>query len=86
MERSITIRLPEVLAAKVDRLAQAEGMTQSELVRQALRLYLSHTFREIADGIAREIRPQLDAEGVTEDNVAARYKQERKRKPVASRR
>ncbi len=85
VERAINVRVPEALAAKVDRLAKTEGMTQSEFVRAALREYIAKLMRESADTIARELRPMLDAEGVTQENVAEWYrKQVRKSKKTAS--
>lgn len=81
VERAINVRVPEALAGKVDRLAKTEGMTQSEFVRAALREYIAKLMRESASTIARELRPMLDAEGVTEENVADWYrKQVRKSK------
>jgi predicted transcriptional regulator len=77
MERSLHVRLPEVLAAKLDRFAEAEGMTQSELVRQALRAYLAASVRDSATAISHEIRPKLESEGVTEENAIAWYKKNR---------
>lgn len=82
MERSLHVRLPEVLAAKVDRFAEAEGMTQSELVRQALRSYFASTLREATEAVSREIQPKLAAAGIDEDKASDWYKRERrKRKP-----
>jgi Arc/MetJ-type ribon-helix-helix transcriptional regulator len=79
MERRIlSVQISEVLAAKIDRVAEREGMTQSELVRNALRLYLSQVFREAADAISHEVRPPLEAENVTEANVTTWYKRQRK--------
>ncbi len=75
MERALNVRVPEVLAGKVDRLAKSEGMTQSEFVR-AFREYIGKLMRESAKTIAREMRPMLDAEGVTEENVADWYKKQ----------
>ena len=76
VERAINVRVPEALAGKVDRLAKTEGMTQSEFVRAALREYIAKLMRESASTIARELRPMLDADGVTEENVAEWYKKQ----------
>ncbi len=51
-------------------------MTRSEFVRAALRKYLGKLMRESAETIARELRPMLDAEGVTEEDVADWYKKQ----------
>lgn len=76
MERALNVRVPEVLAGKVDRLAKAEGMTQSEFVRAALREYIAKLMHESAATITSEVRPLLEAEGVTEENVVAWYKKQ----------
>ena len=76
VDRAINVRVPETLAVKIDRLAKAEGMTQSEFVRAALREYIAKLIRESASTIARELRPMLDAEGVTEENVVDWYKKQ----------
>ena len=70
------MRIPEALAGKIDRLAKTEGMTQSEFVRAALREYVAKLMRESASTIARELRPILDAEGVTEENIVDWYKKQ----------
>lgn len=79
MERSLHVRLPEVLAAKLDRFAEAEGMTQSELVRQALRSYFAQTVKEAAETVSGEIRPKLAAAGIDEHKAEAWYKRERRK-------
>jgi len=38
--RTVTISLPQALAAKVDRVARSEGRTRSELFREAVRQYI----------------------------------------------
>lgn len=80
MERSLHVRLPEVLAAKLDRFAENEGMTQSELVRQALRSYFAMTLRETTEAVSRKIQPKLAAAGIDEVKAADWYKRERKRR------
>lgn len=42
------IRAPGEMWEDLDRRAEAEGLTGSELVRKALRFYLSHTDDEVA--------------------------------------
>jgi hypothetical protein len=77
MERSLHVRLPEVLAAKLDRFAEAEGMTQSELVRQALRFYFANTVKAATETVSREIQPKLPTDGIDEDKAGDWYKLER---------
>ena len=40
MRESISISLPENVKAELDRFTQAEGITRSDLIRQALQEYL----------------------------------------------
>ena len=80
MDRSITIRIPEVLAAKIDRLAAVDGMTTSELVRQALRVYISSVMQNAFETVSREVAPALKAEGVTAETAESWYKAQRKKK------
>lgn len=86
VERSLHVRLPEVLASKMDRFAEAEGMTQSELVRQALRFYFGQVTKEAAETVSREVRPKLAASGVDEHKAEDWYKRGRpkrkQRKPL----
>jgi metal-responsive CopG/Arc/MetJ family transcriptional regulator len=79
VERSLHVRLPEVLAAKLDRFVEAQGMTQSELVRLALRSYFASTVNVAAETISREIQRKLAAAGVNENNVEEWYKSERRK-------
>ncbi len=85
VERSLHVRLPEVLAAKLDRFAEAEGMTQSELVRQALRSYFASAIRDATAAVSREVQPKLAAIGVDEDNAARWYKGERRKRKESGR-
>jgi len=85
MERSLHVRLPEVLAAKLDRFAEAEGMTQSELVRQALRSYFASAVKEAAETVSREVQPKLAAAGIDEGKAADWYKRERGKNKQAKR-
>lgn len=79
MERRVVhVQLPVVLADKLDRLAASDGATTSEIVRQALRQYLSARFEQAANDVSRIIRPLLEADGVNEDNVEQWYKKTRK--------
>lgn len=87
MERSIHVRLPEVMAAKMDRYAKAEGMTQSELVRQALRVFFAASVQDAAQTISQNLAASMRDEGVTEETATSWYKQEAKkrgRKPAQS--
>lgn len=42
MDAQITVRLPEELADRLDRLAAERGVRRSQLVREAIRAYLEH--------------------------------------------
>lgn len=84
MDRILTVRIPDVLLGKMERVAAAEGMTQSELIRAAMRMYFANMLREDVAAISAVVRPQLEAEGITQDNVEEWYKQERKKKLTAS--
>lgn len=76
MPRTFTISLPPELAGQVERAAQAEQRTRSELVREALRQYLARQERwgrifDFGEQIAR--RKDLKEQDV------ARVVQERRR-------
>ncbi|MGH8887317.1 MAG: CopG family ribbon-helix-helix protein [Egibacteraceae bacterium] len=75
--RTITISLPPDLAAEVDREADAEGLTRSELARVALRQYLDRRDRwerlfAYGERVAQRLR-------VTEDDVLEAVEQHRGR-------
>jgi metal-responsive CopG/Arc/MetJ family transcriptional regulator len=64
MRESISISLPEELKAELDRFTQAEGISRSDLVREALRDYLfARRFRSLR----RELMPYAEAQGVYTD-------------------
>ena len=65
--RTVTISLPPRLLREVDRLAESEGRSRSELFREALRQYLRRVDRweeifAFGERIAEE-------QGVSEDDV-----------------
>jgi metal-responsive CopG/Arc/MetJ family transcriptional regulator len=64
MRESISISLPEELKAELDRLSQAESLSRSDVVREALREYLfSRRFRALRS----ELMPYAEAQGVYTD-------------------
>ncbi|MGH8898194.1 MAG: CopG family ribbon-helix-helix protein [Egibacteraceae bacterium] len=75
--RTITISLPPDLAAEVDREADSEGLTRSELARVALRQYLDRRDRwerlfAYGERVAQRLR-------LTEDDVLEAVEQHRGR-------
>ncbi len=75
--RTVTISLPPDLAAEVDREADAEGLTRSELARVALRQYLDRRDRwerlfAYGERVAQRLR-------LTEDDVLEAVEQHRGR-------
>lgn len=64
MRQTVAVSLPEELAAELDALAEREGASRSEIVRDALRRYLAvrefHRLREA-------ILPVAEAQGVYTD-------------------
>ena len=67
MRESISISLPEALKVELDEAVQAEGVSRSDVVREALREYLFvRRFRELR----RELMPYAEARGIfTDDDV-----------------
>ncbi|MFO7893987.1 MAG: ribbon-helix-helix protein, CopG family [Longimicrobiales bacterium] len=64
MRASISVSLPEDLKRELDRMADAEGVSRSDLVREAVRDYaFVHRFR----ALRRELMPYADAKGVHTD-------------------
>ena len=64
MRESISISLPEDLKAELDRFTRAEGVSRSDLVREALREYLfTRRFRSLR----AELMPYAEAQGVYTD-------------------
>ncbi|MGH8907472.1 MAG: CopG family ribbon-helix-helix protein [Egibacteraceae bacterium] len=75
--RTITISLPPDLAADVDREADAEGLTRSELTRVALRQYLDRRDRwERLFAYGEQVAQRLQ---VTENDVLEAVEQHRER-------
>lgn len=67
MRESISISLPEDLKDELDRFTQLEGVSRSDLVREALREYLfTRKFRSLR----RQLMPYAEAQGIfTDDDV-----------------
>ncbi len=64
MRESISISLPEELKAELDQLTVDEGVTRSDVVREALRTYLfTRRFRDLR----REMIPYAEAQGIYTD-------------------
>lgn len=64
MRESISISLPEDLKAELDQLTEAEGLSRSDLVREALRDYLFvRRFRRLRE----ELMPYAEAQGIYTD-------------------
>jgi metal-responsive CopG/Arc/MetJ family transcriptional regulator len=64
MRESISISLPEDLKAEIDRFIRAQGISRSDLVREALRDYL---FSRRLRALRQEIMPYAEAQGVYTD-------------------
>ena len=64
MRESISISLPEDLKTELDRATEAEGISRSDLVREALREYLFiRRFRRLR----QELMPYAEAQGIYTD-------------------
>jgi metal-responsive CopG/Arc/MetJ family transcriptional regulator len=64
MRENISISLPEELKAELDRFTAAEGVSRSDLVREAVREYLfTRRFR----ALRRQLMPYGEAQGVYTD-------------------
>lgn len=64
MRESISISIPADLKADLDRFTEAEGVSRSDLFREALREYLFiRRFRELR----RELMPYAAAQGLYTD-------------------
>jgi metal-responsive CopG/Arc/MetJ family transcriptional regulator len=64
VRESISISLPEELKAELDQLTVDEGVTRSDVVREALRTYLfTRRFRDLR----REMIPYAEAQGIYTD-------------------
>ena len=64
MRESISISLPEEIKAELDRVTTAEGISRSDLVREALREYL---FSRRLRALRRELMPYAEAQGIFTD-------------------
>lgn len=64
MRESISISLPEGLKQELDQATEMEGVTRSDLVREALREYLfTRKFRSLR----RQLMPYAEAQGIYTD-------------------
>lgn len=73
---TVTISLPPEVAVEVDRLAQQEGRTRSELFREAFRQYAER--RRRWDQLFAYGEERAAAEGMTDDVVMAAVKSRRR--------
>ena len=64
MRESISISLPSELKADLDRFTEAEGVSRSDLFREALREYL---FIRRFRALRRELMPYAEAQGLYTD-------------------
>jgi metal-responsive CopG/Arc/MetJ family transcriptional regulator len=64
MRESISISLPEELKSELDEAVRAEGVTRSDVVREALREYL---FIRRFRALRQELMPYAEAKGVFTD-------------------
>jgi metal-responsive CopG/Arc/MetJ family transcriptional regulator len=64
MRESISISLPSDLKAQVDRFTEAEGISRSDLVREALRTYL---FAQRLRSLRKDLMPYAEARGIYTD-------------------
>lgn len=64
MRESISISLPEELKTELDEAVRAEGVSRSDVVREALREYL---FIRRFQALRRELMPYAEAQGVFTD-------------------
>jgi len=67
MRQTVAVSLPKDLATELDALAEREGASRSEIVRDALRRYLAaREFQRLREAIL----PVAEAKGVyTDDDV-----------------
>ena len=64
MKNTITLRLPEKIQKELDILAKAEGVSKSEIVRNAIAQYLAiKRFQHLR----RKVLPFAEAEGLLTD-------------------
>ena len=66
----ISISVPEVLAEELDRMAEEEGVSKSELVRMMARSYRRERAETRFMKLQREMAPEARAAGIlTEEDV-----------------
>ena len=64
MRENISVSLPKELKAELDQLTRAEGISRSDLIREAVREYLfAHQLR----ALRQRLRPYAEARGVYTD-------------------
>jgi len=76
MSRLLSVSLPDELGESTDALAEAQGRTRSEVVRDALRSYLWHERWSMA---AREVKARAEQAGVGPEDVERLVDEARKR-------
>jgi metal-responsive CopG/Arc/MetJ family transcriptional regulator len=64
MRESISISLPEALKEELDRFIQSQGVSRSDIVREALREYL---FVRKFRALRQELMPYAEAEDIVTD-------------------
>lgn len=64
MRESVSISLPEELKAELDRLTEVEGVSRSDVVREALREYL---FGRRLPRLRQELMAYAEAQGIFTD-------------------
>lgn len=70
MRENISISMPEELKAELDRCSEAEGVSRSDLVREAVREYLfSRKFRSLR----RRLMTYGEARGIYTDEDVFRH-------------
>lgn len=70
--RTWTISMPPELSRLAEQLAEAEHRTKSELIREALRLYLSQRDRPIAAGASERLARAGELADVYRQHASAR--------------
>jgi CopG family transcriptional regulator/antitoxin EndoAI len=74
--RTVTVSLPPALLREIDRLAESEGRTRSELFREALRQYMHRIERwDQIFAFGEQVAKERD---VTEEDVARAVKARRR--------
>lgn len=69
MRQTVAISLPSELASELDAIAEREGSSRSEIVRDALRRYLAvREFQRLRDSLI----PFAEAQGVFTDEDVSR--------------